>query len=567
MAKSSALPAASGSGEDNAGIKPGELWPPPPSEVAFIRRILHCSISHEQTRLPPLLPLDLFGVEVEADNGGASKNRGTRKSPDRDKHEHSLLRLDHECQMLLALLLRDAVLPWFRKLTPDRQLLSEIHRILGEVVRTVTLRFQDHTTTPFCTSQLYAFLSVELPSLIKNHVESYRAAEERLGTPFAASLPCQTSSERTSSIATLFAASNPHNALLDADTSIKGQINPLYLRALTDSLLLMLLPPEDAAPDTERTIVRDVVVSVLRTVLGKFSRPWFIVQSMNKALDAAGLPDWDVKQKRLLRARSLVKIVDESASSQESSNQSQLPKGGSKSLRAHLSRVLDFLRLIFITIAPHLLRFYLGFFDLKLAGSSKGSTAGAAASSKRAAHLESLELESTIPGFAFDHEAEDVPYPAQARNSVSEGLRPVKLTRAQRAQPSEMTSRMESRTPGGRPWSVWQAAEGENEGAGAENTEENGYRVEGADDDASLLSAAAQSSKRKRERVRPAQVAEGGASQYPPTARSTEKTSGFVQNYVALVRALLLLDRTNVGQAVGAFMNLFTILTASIIER
>ena len=66
-----------------------------------------------------------------------------------------------------------------------------------------------------------------------------------------------------------------------------GLIDGAYLRALVEALLEALLPAEHWASECERFIVRDVMVGILRgSVLGRCARPWFLVETAHKLLDA-----------------------------------------------------------------------------------------------------------------------------------------------------------------------------------------------------------------------------------------------------------------------------------------
>ncbi len=364
-----------------------QLWPPPAAELAFVVRILHSSLTADAAAAPPpLLPLELL-------RGNSGAPGGRRQTPVKSgARDTGLLALDHECQMLLALLLRDTVLPWYSKLTPDRQLLSEIHRVLGEVIRSFVLDLQSGAPDG-SQLQLQHFLATELPELLEQHLGVYGLARRRVCLSSAAG-PREADK---AALAAAFAQLSPHPAV-DAARALEGRASALYLRALTEALLRRLLPAEDQTSDAELYIVRDVVVGVLRTVIGKVSRPWFIVQSINRSLDAAGHIDWDVDRRRVMRSHTDAK-----------------PEEPAIENVGHIARILRLLELIFLTIVPHLVRFYLGFFDV-------GLLATRTADKNRAGHVKSLELEleSMIPGFVDDAQHE------QAREkSASHALAPV----------------------------------------------------------------------------------------------------------------------------------------------
>ncbi|KDN36695.1 hypothetical protein K437DRAFT_276736 [Tilletiaria anomala UBC 951] len=528
------------------------LWPPPSSEVAFVRRTLHASLGHDDS-ISALLPLDLL---VSPD-------------PREDAKADALRALDHESAMLLALLMRDTVLPWYSKLTPDRQLLGEVHRILGRVLRTVTQRFQAHDE-PSSSSQLQAFVCTELPLILRNHVKGFREAEERSHSAYlpssdGASTPVQ-------KLAVCHAASHPHPALAPQGT-VLGKISQLYLRTLTESLLVSLLPPEDTAPDTERAIVRDVIVSVLRTVLGRLSRPWFIVQSLNKALDAAGVADWDTEKQKLVRNSRQAEGAKCLDATDALRGQAKTAMFTPNSL---VQSFLALLQALFVMMVPHAAALYSGFFDLNFITSSSKSSAS------RAGHLRSLELEANIPGFDTDVPTGALPDFAEGKGdfdmlgeiSVS-GLRGRRMARAERQQASETTAMLESRTPGGRPWSVWVAADTES----AAEVQADGYPItEGEEEDMGdnsmegVLAAAADSSRRKRTSMR--NMVNG---RYPQRTRrmpthdclrsEDAKERTFVHAYLTFVVEALLLSRTLMGQAITLLIRLVAAFSSSMVER
>ncbi|CDO72418.1 hypothetical protein BN946_scf184977.g117 [Trametes cinnabarina] len=56
-----------------------------------------------------------------------------------------------------------------------------------------------------------------------------------------------------------------------------GLIDIVYLRQAVDHVLKYSLPPQDYQPETERYIIREVVLNVLAaSVLPRLTQPWFI---------------------------------------------------------------------------------------------------------------------------------------------------------------------------------------------------------------------------------------------------------------------------------------------------
>ena len=575
-----------------------------PPETAFVRRTLHSHLG-PQDPVPPLLPLDLLDSPSPSSTPVDSPTSASTSDGTEDLRQGWKL-LDHEAQMVLALLLRDAVLPWYSKLTPDRQLLSEIHRILGHVVRTIVGRFMLTDPKRSSSRQLAMFLRSELPSILLHHFQAFRQAESHLGSAYAQGLALSSGKrDIATELAELYSAMHPHPALSSSSGAslVDGNLSQPYVESLTDTLLLSLMPHEDIAPNTERYIVRDVLVGVLRNALGKLSRPWYIVQSLNKTLDAAGVPSYNVQERKFVGGRE-----------QESTEVSA-------STVSPIQRILALLHLIFVTLVPHLVRLYTGFFDLDFITPTSHSGGG----STRALHLNSLELEANIPGFNFepvseykedhDHQQEggdehgyriasgDSALRKRANKTRAARIR----TRAERQQPSETTDTLETRTPGGRAWSVYVTGEGEDadepdvslarltDAATDHNslhaTEQHETKLHA--DDAhmqAVLSGAAESSRRKRKSVRATLARIGTLSRIAPAGSAVtlngstngiqagvhsdskqvpflQQLQGFLTFYVAVATEALVLSRTLVGQAVLFFLALLLRFSAPLAER
>ncbi|PWY98549.1 hypothetical protein BCV70DRAFT_227887 [Testicularia cyperi] len=186
--------------------------------------------------------------------------------------------LDHEIYLLLAYLLRETVLPWYSKLTPDRELLTQIVNIIVDIVHTLLQRLsttQNPADPPLAS--IHRLLSLELPLILQQHYVDFRQAQHKAGSVWAPLVSAQ-----------LFHSSSPHPGIHTDDLGLDGRIELDYLRIAVLALLSSVLPADEFAPDTEKFVVRDVLVTVLRGALGKPTRPWFVVQSLNKVLDATG---------------------------------------------------------------------------------------------------------------------------------------------------------------------------------------------------------------------------------------------------------------------------------------
>lgn len=197
--------------------------------------------------------------------------------------------VDHEIYAWLGVITRECVLPWYARITRDRELLSEVARITSHIVRNA-----EATLTQDAGERVQRLLLFELPTILRQHYVDFRAAQGKLHSayiPPTSMLGEASAEERADELATIFHALQPHPALTPAG-AVAGEVDALYLLTAIDEVLVALLPPQDTAAETERFIVRDVLGMVLRSVLSKCTRPWFIVQSLHKVLDgAAGQKD------------------------------------------------------------------------------------------------------------------------------------------------------------------------------------------------------------------------------------------------------------------------------------
>ncbi|GAC76927.1 hypothetical protein PANT_22d00258 [Moesziomyces antarcticus T-34] len=258
--------------------------------------------------------------------------------------------LDHEIYLLLAYLLRETVLPWYSKLTPDREFLTQVTSIITAIVHTITERqlfpAQANAPSPATNEsdihaprtpaqsdlvRIHDLLSRDIPLVLRQHCQEFRLACAKAGSvwaPLGASATPPTLTKDVSSVehdeqrrqqvhehlsaeyqsaflpsskidsasasplqvAQLLSAACPHPGIDGASGSLDGKIDLTYLRIAVLNLLSSLMPADEFTPDTEKFIVRDVLVTLLRGALARSFRPWFLVQSMHKALDAAGWP-------------------------------------------------------------------------------------------------------------------------------------------------------------------------------------------------------------------------------------------------------------------------------------
>ncbi|KAI0724358.1 PXA domain-containing protein [Cerioporus squamosus] len=201
--------------------------PPPAKPVTLAKRILFPTLPADAD-LPPLLLSPAAAPELNA-----------------------------ELYDFIALALRAYVNTWWSKITRyDKEFLPEITRILTVVMRTLEARLLATDLSPLVLR--------DLPTLLNQHWTDYRNAQSKLHTSYA--------SGGAASLAQLFHQMQPHMAV-----SADGVVDPVYVRQAVDHILKTCLPPEDYEPETERYIVREIILKVLvGSVLPRVTQPWFI---------------------------------------------------------------------------------------------------------------------------------------------------------------------------------------------------------------------------------------------------------------------------------------------------
>ncbi|KAI0757203.1 PXA domain-containing protein [Daedaleopsis nitida] len=172
-------------------------------------------------------------------------------------HPGAAPELNAELYDFVALALRAFVNTWWTKITRyDKEFLPEITRILTVVIQTVEARL--------LVTDLSPLVFRDLPTLLTQHWTDYRNVQAKLHTSYAVG--------GAASLPQLFHQMQPHMAV-----SAEGVVDPVYVRQAVDHILKTCLPPEDYEPETERYIVREIVLKVLvGSVLPRITQPWFI---------------------------------------------------------------------------------------------------------------------------------------------------------------------------------------------------------------------------------------------------------------------------------------------------
>lgn len=179
--------------------------------------------------------------------------------------------LDDALYDFIALALRAFVHPWWSKLTRyDRDFLPHITHILTQVIRALEIRVN--------AADLTLLLCHDLPSILRQHFVDYRNVKEKESSAYAgggATGPSQ-----------LFHRTQAHMAV-----NVDGTVEEEYFRQVVDHILSVCLPEEDYEPETERFILREIIVMVIvQNVIPKVTQPWFIQQTILNLIDPSTSP-------------------------------------------------------------------------------------------------------------------------------------------------------------------------------------------------------------------------------------------------------------------------------------
>ncbi|ORY75935.1 PXA domain-domain-containing protein [Leucosporidium creatinivorum] len=194
--------------------------------------------------------------------------------PPRILHSPAHATLDPLILDLLALICREHILTWYSSISrdPDRAFIQQVTSILIHVIQAVEVRLA-HV-------DLVGLLVLDLPSLLERHFADWDQATEKANTGHAHNFNRDN----------VFHLLQPHIAVSLSQASPGGSLEPkvdkTYLRALVDNLLRLLLPPEDYRAETERGIVREIIVNtILGSVFTRVAQPWFLHSAIAKILE------------------------------------------------------------------------------------------------------------------------------------------------------------------------------------------------------------------------------------------------------------------------------------------
>ncbi|KAK4052368.1 hypothetical protein OIV83_002170 [Microbotryomycetes sp. JL201] len=153
--------------------------------------------------------------------------------------------------------------------------MDKVIMLLVHVIQTVEVRLAQ--------VDLVSLLVNDIPLLLERHIADFDQAVAKSETGVAQNL----------NLAETFHSMQPHMAikfLKDEPTGARVPvIDKTYLRTLVEQLLRLLLPPDDYQSDTERLIVREIIVNtILGNVFNRVAQPWFVNGVIIKLLGTGG---------------------------------------------------------------------------------------------------------------------------------------------------------------------------------------------------------------------------------------------------------------------------------------
>ncbi|KAI9888830.1 MAG: hypothetical protein M1814_006233 [Vezdaea aestivalis] len=174
--------------------------------------------------------------------------------------------VDLQLYAVIAVVVRDYVLQWYSKITPDREFVDEVLRVVAHCTRAIEERLR----------------KVNLDELDdSNSLEAYRLAFVQ--QPRA--LPLRSSRE-------LYSALRPHPALCPipdtpANAETQRANEAAYRHVLVQKALSLLLPSEELQNDCLRALVGEIFSElILGNVVNRFSQSWAWWDAIDKSIQA-----------------------------------------------------------------------------------------------------------------------------------------------------------------------------------------------------------------------------------------------------------------------------------------
>ncbi|KAJ5246142.1 hypothetical protein N7468_001125 [Penicillium chermesinum] len=162
--------------------------------------------------------------------------------------------VDRQLYALIAIIVKEFLISWYAKITPDQALVNEVLQVIAHCTRALEQRIRQVNVAQLVLD--------EIPALVEAHVTSYRLAKQQ---SHLSGLP---TSHRA-----LYHELNPHPGAVpvpdddDPDTITRQDENEaVYRRLLANGMLAILLPTEDLENSSLRTLVGDIIADL---ILGK----------------------------------------------------------------------------------------------------------------------------------------------------------------------------------------------------------------------------------------------------------------------------------------------------------
>lgn len=250
-----------------------------------------------------------FTIATQEHNGDLHSNAtplykrllypGVADRPPRILQTPGTEQVDIQLYNLLALICRGFISPWYSKISRDRAFFLEIVRVASHVFRQLEARLvdavensrehDDRTSKPPQIDKI-RFIFSTLPRILERHVVDFCSAQARSKSAYSAGIQ---SHNGLSTLETHFHSIQPHAAIQTISPTevsslerLPATIDADYIRTAVDAMLDQLLPKQDYTAETERSVVREVIVGiVLEGVFRKVAQPWFIHALIVKLLD------------------------------------------------------------------------------------------------------------------------------------------------------------------------------------------------------------------------------------------------------------------------------------------
>ncbi|KPV73756.1 uncharacterized protein RHOBADRAFT_16967, partial [Rhodotorula graminis WP1] len=189
--------------------------------------------------------------------------------PPRILHSPAHSTLDPVILDLIALALRAFVTPWYNggiSRDPDKAFLQAVTAVLVQVIQALEVRL--------ATVDWAELVVRDVPELVAAHYRDWDLATERAGSGSAHNLSPEELFHNLEPHIAISLSTAPHGSSSRASVP---HVDKVYLRTLVDHLLKALLPPDDYRAETERAIVREILVGVVfGAVFNRVAQPWFL---------------------------------------------------------------------------------------------------------------------------------------------------------------------------------------------------------------------------------------------------------------------------------------------------